>query len=94
MSLSNPGALFVVCALCLLVAEGIARRSGFYREQLAAGGGRFESIDGLRSFLALGMASYSIYLTHCIVRTGTSNFRSFARRQSKTRTGETHGHDA
>jgi peptidoglycan/LPS O-acetylase OafA/YrhL len=55
MSLSNHGALLTVCALCLLVAAGIARASGFYREQLAAEGGRFESIDGLRGFLALGV---------------------------------------
>jgi peptidoglycan/LPS O-acetylase OafA/YrhL len=71
MSLSNPGALLVVCALCLLVAEGIARRSGFYREQLAAEGGRFESIDGLRGFLALGVFSEHAMSMHGLYAWGT-----------------------
>lgn len=70
MSLSNPGALFAICALCLLVAAGIGRRSGFYREQLAAQGGRFETIDGLRGFLALGVFGEHAMSMHSLLATG------------------------
>jgi peptidoglycan/LPS O-acetylase OafA/YrhL len=55
LSVPSPILWFAICALCLLVAAGIARASGFYRGQLAAAGGRFEMIDGLRGFLALGV---------------------------------------
>jgi len=47
--------LLAVCAVCLLFAGIVSRRSGFYREQTAKPSGRFESIDGLRGFLALGV---------------------------------------
>jgi peptidoglycan/LPS O-acetylase OafA/YrhL len=56
MSVSNPAAWFAVCALCLLAGWAILRSSHFYRTQLAeAGASRFECIDGLRGFLALGV---------------------------------------
>jgi peptidoglycan/LPS O-acetylase OafA/YrhL len=55
MSLSNPLPWFAICGLCLLIGAAIAQTSRFYRAQLAAGGGRFECIDGLRGFLALGV---------------------------------------
>jgi peptidoglycan/LPS O-acetylase OafA/YrhL len=55
MSLANPLPWFAICALCLAVASAIALASSFYRERLAEGGGRFEAIDGLRGFLALGV---------------------------------------
>jgi len=56
MSLSNPAPWFAICALCLLLGAALARSSAFYRERLAeAGASRFEMIDGLRGFLALGV---------------------------------------
>ncbi len=55
MSLSNPLPFFAICAISLAVASAIALASGFYRERLAESGGRFEAIDGLRGFLALGV---------------------------------------
>lgn len=55
MSLSNPAPWFAICALCLLIAAALAQTSRFYREQLAGDAGRFECIDGLRGFLALGV---------------------------------------
>lgn len=62
MTLSNPLAWFAICALCLALGAALARASGFYRERLAeAGGGRFETIDGLRGFLALG-----VFGTHAV----------------------------
>ena len=67
MSLSNPLPFFAICAISLAVASAIALASGFYRERLAESGGRFEAIDGLRGFLALGVLGghavnmYSLY---------------------------------
>jgi peptidoglycan/LPS O-acetylase OafA/YrhL len=55
MSLSNPLPWFAICGLCLLIGAAIVQTSHFYRAQLAADGGRFECIDGLRGFLALGV---------------------------------------
>ena len=56
MSLSDPTAWFAICALCLLLCAALAQTSGFYRAQLAAAAtSRFECIDGLRGFLALGV---------------------------------------
>jgi peptidoglycan/LPS O-acetylase OafA/YrhL len=67
MSLSDPLPFFAICAISLAVASAIALASGFYRERLAESGGRFEAIDGLRGFLALGVLGghavnmYSLY---------------------------------
>lgn len=56
MSLSDPTAWFAICALCMLTAWALLRTSGFYRAQLAqAAASRYECIDGLRGFLALGV---------------------------------------
>ena len=55
MSLSSPLPFFAICAISLAVASAIALASGFYRERLAESGGRFDAIDGLRGFLALGV---------------------------------------
>lgn len=56
MSFANPLWWFAVCALCLAIGAVVARSSAFYRERLAeAGASRFEMIDGLRGFLALGV---------------------------------------
>ena len=56
MSLSNPAPWFAICALCLLTAAALACTSRFYRARLDEGAAsRFECIDGLRGFLALGV---------------------------------------
>jgi peptidoglycan/LPS O-acetylase OafA/YrhL len=55
MSLSNPAPWFAICALCLLVGVALAQTSRFYRARLAEEAARFECIDGLRGFLALGV---------------------------------------
>ncbi|HZO00251.1 MAG TPA: acyltransferase [Burkholderiales bacterium] len=54
MSISNPAGWFAICALCLLIGWALLRSSAFYRAQVALPG-RFECIDGLRGFLALGV---------------------------------------
>ena len=54
MSISNPASWFAICALCLLIGWALARTSAFYRAE-ADVPGRFECIDGLRGFLALGV---------------------------------------
>jgi len=56
MSLSNPLPWFAICALCLLIGWALARTSPFYRAELdAPGASRFDCVDGLRGFLALGV---------------------------------------
>ena len=56
MSLSNPAPWFAICALCLLIGAALVQTSRFYRAQVAEGAAsRFECIDGLRGFLALGV---------------------------------------
>src|SRR6185295_597405 len=55
MSALHAGLWLATCALCVLAAAGIARGSGFFRAVLDEGAGRFETIDGLRGFLALGV---------------------------------------
>jgi peptidoglycan/LPS O-acetylase OafA/YrhL len=67
----HPGALAAICALCLLAAAVIGGRNGFYRGQLAAEGGRFESIDGLRGFLALGVFGEHAMSMHGLLTSGT-----------------------
>ena len=67
MSLSDPLPFFAICAISLAVASAIALASGFYRERLAESGGRFEAIDGVRGFLALGVLgghAVSMYSFH------------------------------
>jgi peptidoglycan/LPS O-acetylase OafA/YrhL len=68
MSLFDPTAWFAICTLCLAVAWAVLRSSAFYRTQLAdAGASRFECIDGLRGFLALGvfgLHAVSMYTLH------------------------------
>jgi peptidoglycan/LPS O-acetylase OafA/YrhL len=55
MSAVHAGLWLGICALCVLAAAGIGRASGFYRAALEEGAGRFDTIDGLRGFLALGV---------------------------------------
>jgi len=73
MSLSNPLPWFAICALCLLIGWALARTSGFYRAQVDAAG-RFECIDGLRGFLALGVFAVhavNMYTLHTVGRWST-----------------------
>jgi peptidoglycan/LPS O-acetylase OafA/YrhL len=65
-SLAYPA---VVTALCLALCAWVAARDPWYARELGSGGKRFEAIDGIRGFLALGvlflhaMATYSYYTT-------------------------------
>ena len=68
MGLTSLGYPLIVTALCLALCAAVARLDPWYREHLGAmGTGRFESIDGLRGFLAIGvffthvMATYGYY---------------------------------
>ena len=68
MGLTSLGYPLIVTALCLALCAAVARLDPWYREHLRAmGTGRFESIDGLRGFLAIGvffthvMATYGYY---------------------------------
>ena len=84
MSLLDPTAWFAICALCLVAAWAILRSSAFYRAQLAAAGAsRFECIDGLRGFLALGVFgahAVNMYTQHAYGKWGTelAHFYGFA----------------
>jgi peptidoglycan/LPS O-acetylase OafA/YrhL len=74
MSLSNPLSWFGICALCLAIGWALARTSGFYRAQVDAAGARFECIDGLRGFLALGVFAVhavNMYTLHAAGRWST-----------------------
>lgn len=56
MSIVHPFFWFAVCALCLVFGAIVGRGSAFYRARLAeSGASRFETVDGLRGFLALGV---------------------------------------
>ena len=66
MGLASLWYPLIVTALCLALCAMIARRDTWYRAHLAAAGpGRFESIDGLRGFLAIG-----VFFTHVIATYG------------------------
>src|ERR1700730_18220871 len=54
MTLSNPVPWLAICALCLLI-DGVLGRGDFFRARLAGPAGRFETLDGLRGFLALSV---------------------------------------
>lgn len=72
MGLTSLWYPIVVTALCLMLCAAIARHDPWYRDHLAAlGKGRFESIDGLRGFLAAG-----VFFTHVI---GTYGYYSQGR---------------
>jgi peptidoglycan/LPS O-acetylase OafA/YrhL len=73
MTLSNPLPWFLICALCLAIGWAVARSSAFYRAQVDAPG-RFECVDGLRGFLALGVfAAHAVnmYTLHAMGRWST-----------------------
>ncbi|MEP7069918.1 MAG: acyltransferase [Usitatibacter sp.] len=66
MGLTSLGYPLIVTALCLALCAAVARLDPWYREHLGAmGTGRFESIDGLRGFLAIG-----VFFTHVIATYG------------------------
>src|SRR5262245_37030084 len=46
--------LLAVCVACCLLAFGFSK-TGFYKKQIEEAKSRFETIDGLRGFLALGV---------------------------------------
>src|SRR5205814_1915619 len=55
---AHPGAvmgLLAVCVACLVLAHFVSRTSSFYKTETQRAGARFETIDGLRGFLALGV---------------------------------------
>jgi peptidoglycan/LPS O-acetylase OafA/YrhL len=56
MSFLDPLPWFALCALSLAVGAAVSFASPFYRARLAESeAGRFETLDGLRGFLALGV---------------------------------------
>jgi peptidoglycan/LPS O-acetylase OafA/YrhL len=65
----------ITVVLCVALAGAIVRRDAWYAEHLrapaAAGAARFETIDGLRGFLALG-----VFFTHVI---GTYGYYALGR---------------
>jgi peptidoglycan/LPS O-acetylase OafA/YrhL len=61
-SLWNPLPWLLVIALCVAIADAVARRSAFYRARLAEEStGRYGAIDGLRGYLAL-----AVFGTHAL----------------------------
>jgi len=65
MGLTSLWYPLIVTALCLALCAVIARRDPWFREHLRAmGAGRFESIDGLRGFLAIGVFFTHVIATH------------------------------
>jgi len=66
MGLSSLWYPLLVTGLCLAVCAAIARRDPWYREHLGQmGAARFQSIDGVRGFLAIG-----VFFTHVIATYG------------------------
>jgi peptidoglycan/LPS O-acetylase OafA/YrhL len=73
MTLSNPAAWFAICALCLLIGGALAR-GDFFRARLAeSAAGRFETLDGLRGFLALGVLGGHAVNMHALHTSGVWN---------------------
>jgi peptidoglycan/LPS O-acetylase OafA/YrhL len=67
-SLWNPLPWLLVIALCIAIADAVARRSAFYQTRLAEEStGRYGAIDGLRGYLALavfGTHALHMYFLH------------------------------
>ncbi len=62
---------FALMLLYLAAARLIVRKNGFYARTTApAGGGRYESLDGLRGFLALGVFFHHAVVTRAYYVTG------------------------
>lgn len=60
----------IVAVLCLAVSAAIASRDPWYRGHLLRQGHRFEAIDGLRGFLAVGVLCAHVMTTHGFYATG------------------------
>ena len=71
MSLSSLAFPAIVAVLCLAVCAAIASRDPWYREHLARHGHRFEAIDGMRGFLAVGVLCAHTMTTHGFYQAGT-----------------------
>ena len=61
----------IVAVLCLCVSAAIASRDPWYREHLKRHGHRFEAIDGLRGFLAVGVLCAHVMTTRGFYATGS-----------------------
>jgi peptidoglycan/LPS O-acetylase OafA/YrhL len=71
MPLFNPIGWFAVCALCVLLGGAIARTSPFYRARLdESAAGRYETLDGLRGFLAYAVLASHAVSMHAFHTTG------------------------
>ncbi len=64
MSIQSLGYPLFVAALCVAIAAIVVRMSPWYRHQIAQTDRRFETIDGLRGFLALGVFFTHVMATH------------------------------
>ena len=70
MSPSSLAFPALVAGLCLAVSAAIATRDPWYREHLRQHGHRFEAIDGLRGFLAVGVLCAHVMTTRGFYETG------------------------
>lgn len=71
MALTSPLPYLAIMALYLAIAYAIAKGIPFYRSECCAGGsGRYEAIDGLRGYLALGVFFTHAVLTYFWYQTG------------------------
>ena len=70
MTFSSLAFPAIVALLCLAVSAAIASRDPWYREHLKRHGHRFEAIDGLRGFLAVGVLCAHVMTTRGFYETG------------------------
>ncbi|HEX4332402.1 MAG TPA: acyltransferase [Usitatibacter sp.] len=70
MTFASLGFPAIVALLCLAVSAAIASRDPWYREHLTRHGHRFEAIDGLRGFLAVGVLCAHTMTTRGFYTTG------------------------
>jgi peptidoglycan/LPS O-acetylase OafA/YrhL len=70
MSLASLAFPALVAGLCLAVSAAIASRDPWYRDHLRQNGHRFEAIDGLRGFLAVGVMCAHVMTTRGFYETG------------------------
>lgn len=70
MTLASLAFPAIVAVLCLAVSAAIASRDPWYRTHLERHGHRFEAIDGLRGFLAVGVLCAHAMTTRGFYETG------------------------
>ncbi|HEX3063490.1 MAG TPA: acyltransferase [Usitatibacter sp.] len=70
MTVESLGYPALVALLCLAVGAAIASRDPWYRAHLQRQGHRFEAIDGLRGFLAVGVLCAHVMTTRGFYETG------------------------